>query len=129
MTQLNPRGPIVTAVKAERSSRTLTVTFNDGKVFQLPWEYLRVHSPSAEVQGHGQPKLVAHKKEVAITAIEPVGNYAIKILFDDGHDSGIYSWQWLYMLGRDHDRLWAEYLAHLKEARLTREPRLDFKMM
>lgn len=123
------RGPVVTAVKAEKATRSLRVTFADGTEFQLPWEYLRVHSPSAEVQGHGNPKIVAHKKEVAISAIEPVGNYAIKITFDDGHDSGIYSWQWLYMLGRDHDKLWADYLERLHAARLTREPRLDFKMM
>lgn len=129
MTKLSPRGPIATAIDADRSSRLLRVSFNDGSSYQLPFEYLRVHSPSAEVQGHGNPKLVAHKKEVGISAIEAVGNYAVKIIFDDGHDSGIYTWQWLYILGRDHDKLWADYLSALRAARLSREPLLDFKLL
>ena len=129
MTKLNPRGPIVTALEADRSGRVLRVSFNDGRAYLLPFEYLRVHSPSAEVQGHGNPKLVAHKKEVGISAIEAVGNYAVKIIFDDGHDSGIYTWQWLYILGRDHDKLWADYLSSLRASRLSREPLLDFKLL
>ena len=115
------RGPVVTAVKAEKATRSLRVTFADGTEFQLPWEYLRVHSPSAEVQGHGNPKIVAHKKEVAISAIEPVGNYAIKPIFSDGHESGLYSWQYLYELGSRQAELWQDYLNKLASAGVDRD--------
>jgi DUF971 family protein len=95
----------------ERTS--LTVTFDNGESFTLAAEYLRVESPSAEVRGHGGgPKQVVRgKQNVKITALEPVGNYAVRIIFDDGHDSGLYSWDFLATLGRDHDRIWAEHLA------------------
>jgi DUF971 family protein len=98
----------------ERTS--LTVTFDNGESFTLAAEYLRVESPSAEVRGHGGgPKQIVRGKEnVRITALEPVGNYAMRIIFDDGHDSGLYSWDFLATLGRDHDRIWAEHLAACK---------------
>jgi DUF971 family protein len=96
----------------------LTVTFDNGERFTLAAEYLRVESPSAEVRGHGGgPKqIVRGKEQVKIKALEPVGNYAVRIVFDDGHDSGLYSWDFLATLGRDHDRLWAEHLAAVRGA-------------
>jgi DUF971 family protein len=89
----------------------LTITFDTGEGFALPAEYLRVESPSAEVRGHGagQRQIVTGKDEVEITGLEPVGNYAVRIVFDDGHDSGLYSWDYLLKLGRERDRIWAEY--------------------
>ena len=94
----------------------LTVSFEGGERFTLPAEYLRVESPSAEVRGHGGEarKIVTGKEEVKISALEPVGNYAVRIGFDDGHDSGLYSWDFLATLGRDHESLWAEYQRALK---------------
>ena len=91
----------------------LIVTFENGDHFALPAEYLRVESPSAEVQGHSieEKQLVLGKEDVTITAIEPVGNYAVRIVFDDGHDTGLYSWNYLHALGREQDTKWAEYLA------------------
>lgn len=89
----------------------LTIGFDNGERFTLAAEYLRVESPSAEVRGHGGPRqIVRGKEEVQITGLEPVGNYAVRILFDDGHDSGLYSWELLLKLGREHDKIWAEYL-------------------
>ncbi len=88
----------------------LTVRFDSGESFALAAEYLRVESPSAEVRGHGGPKLIVRgKQSVKITALEPVGNYAVRISFDDGHDSGLYSWEFLLKLGRERERIWAEY--------------------
>ena len=94
--------PIATDLKYSRTERVLSVGFDDGTVFDLPAEYLRVESPSAEVQGHGpdQKTVVAGKRMVGISDIEPVGNYAVRIIFDDGHDSGLYSWDYLTELGR-----------------------------
>ena len=91
----------------------LEVSFADGSRFQLPFEYLRVHSPSAEVQGHGpgQEVLVLGKERVGIRAVEPVGQYAVKLVFDDGHDTGLYTWKYLFELGRDQQAKWAQYLA------------------
>jgi DUF971 family protein len=90
----------------------LTIAFDTGERFALRAEYLRVESPSAEVKGHGGPKhIVTGKSEVKITALEPVGNYAVRILFDDGHDSGLYSWAYLYRLGREEEATWAAYCA------------------
>ena len=91
----------------------LEVSFADGSCFQLPFEYLRVHSPSAEVQGHGpgQEVLVVGKENVGIRAVEPVGQYAVKLVFDDGHDTGLYTWKYLFELGRDREAKWAQYLA------------------
>lgn len=99
-------------IKLLQKSRILEVTFSDGKHFSLPCEYLRVHSPSAEVRGHGSGEgvLVTGKSNVNIIAIEPVGNYAVKLIFDDGHDSGLYTWNTLYDLGINQEKNWQRYL-------------------
>lgn len=101
----------------------LTVAFDNGDSFTLAAEYLRVESPSAEVQGHSpdQKKTVPGKRAVTIVSIEPVGNYAVRIGFDDGHDSGLYSWDYLHKLGRDHAKLWQAYLDALKAKGLGRD--------
>ena len=105
--------PVPSEIKLRKASRVLEVSFSDGSVFQLPFEYLRVHSPSAEVKGHGpgQEVLVLGKENVGIRAVEPVGQYAVKLVFDDGHDTGLYTWKYLYELGRDREANWARYLA------------------
>ncbi|NOZ52211.1 MAG: DUF971 domain-containing protein [Gammaproteobacteria bacterium] len=105
-------------IKLHQKSRVLEVTFDDGETFNLPCEYLRVYSPSAEVRGHGpgQEVLQVAKEQVNITSIEPVGNYAIQLHFDDGHNTGIYSWDIIYELGQHQDALWQEYLDKLKQA-------------
>lgn len=110
--------PKPTDINLHQQSRILEVTFEDGSHFELPCEYLRVYSPSAEVQGHGpgQEVLQIGKENVNITAIEPVGNYAIQLEFDDGHNTGIYSWDTLYVLGRNKEEMWADYLRRLEEA-------------
>ena len=104
-------------------SRQLEISFDDGAHFRLPAEYLRVHSPSAEVRGHGvgNEVLQTGKQHVAITGLEPVGHYALKIVFDDGHDSGLYSWAYLYELGVKHDQYWQDYLNRLAAAGASRE--------
>jgi DUF971 family protein len=103
-------------IKLRRSARLLEVTFDDGSRFELPFEYLRVYSPSAEVKGHGpgQETLVLGKEAVGVRAIEPVGQYAVKLVFDDGHDTGLYTWKYLYELGRDREIKWSQYLARRK---------------
>lgn len=108
-----PADPVPLEIKLRRSARLLAVTFDDGSRFELPFEYLRVHSPSAEVKGHGpgQEVLVLGKEAVGVQAIEPVGQYAVKLVFDDGHDTGLYTWKYLYELGRDHAQKWSQYLA------------------
>jgi DUF971 family protein len=105
--------PVPAEIKLRKASRVLEVSFADGSVFQLPFEYLRVHSPSAEVKGHGpgQEVLVLGKEGVGIRAVEPVGQYAVKLVFDDGHDTGLYTWKYLYELGRDAQANWSRYLA------------------
>jgi DUF971 family protein len=112
-----------TAITLHRLSRELEVAFEDGQHYRLPCEYLRVESPSAEVQGHGagQKVLVAGKRAVNITAIEPVGNYAVLLRFDDGHATGLYSWSYLAELGREHAMRWPAYLAALEAAGLGRD--------
>lgn len=107
-----------TDIKLHQKSRVLEVAFDDGRRFSLPAEYLRVYSPSAEVRGHGpgQEVLQLGKEQVNIAAIEPVGTYAILLHFDDGHDTGIYSWDLLYNLGLHQTTLWAEYLQRLEQA-------------
>jgi DUF971 family protein len=104
--------PVPAEIKLRKTSRVLEVSFGDGSRFQLPFEYLRVHSPSAEVKGHGpgQEVLVLGKENVGIRAVEPVGQYAVKLVFDDGHDTGLYTWKYLYELGRDSQANWAKYL-------------------
>jgi DUF971 family protein len=105
--------PVPAEIKLRTASRVLEVSFDDGHLFQLPFEYLRVHSPSAEVKGHGpgQEVLVLGKEGVGIRAVEPVGQYAVKLVFDDGHDTGLYTWKYLYELGRDREANWSKYLA------------------
>lgn len=112
-----------TDIKLHQKSHKLEIAFDDGKRYELSCEYLRVHSPSAEVQGHGpgQEILQVGKENVNIEGIEPVGNYAIALLFDDGHDSGIYSWETLYDLGEHYDEYWPKYLKRLEEAGHTRK--------
>jgi DUF971 family protein len=105
-------------IKLRTRSRVLEVAFEDGTRFLLPFEYLRVHSPSAEVKGHGpgQEVLVLGKQNVGIEAVEPVGQYAVKLVFDDGHDSGLYSWKYLRELGETHAQKWAQYQARVQSA-------------
>jgi DUF971 family protein len=109
--------PHPTNIKSRTKSRLLEVSFDDGSVFELPYEYLRVYSPSAEVRGHGpgQEQLQLAKHEVVITKVEPVGNYAVKLVFDDGHDTGLFTWAYLYELGRDRPQKWQNYLDRLKD--------------
>jgi DUF971 family protein len=111
-------------IKLKKAECVLEVAFDDGKRFRLPAEYLRVESPSAEVQGHGpsQRQFVAGCAHVAIQALEPVGNYALRILFDDGHDTGIFTWSYLYELGAGWSEKWPAYLAALESRGLSREP-------
>ena len=114
--------PVPTELRLDRAARLLHVTFDDGARFSLPAEYLRVESPSAEVQGHGpgQRMYVAGKQSVGIGAIEPVGHYAVRLVFDDGHDTGIFSWDYLHDLGREHDKRWSDYRAALAARGLSR---------
>jgi DUF971 family protein len=113
-----------TEIRLRKQEKILEVDFDDGSRFALPAELLRVESPSAEVQGHGpsQKTLIAGRRHVGIMAVEPVGNYAVRIKFDDLHDTGIYSWRYLYNLGREKDRLWRDYLDALAEHGLSRDP-------
>ncbi|MCL1052200.1 DUF971 domain-containing protein [Shewanella abyssi] len=123
MTQDNT--PNVESLKLKRKSRLLEMHFDNGDTYQLSCEMLRVYSPSAEVHGHGNPVLVTHKKNVNISAIEPVGNYAVKIVFDDGHDTGLFSWKVLHDLATHQVELWEKYLARLRAAKASREPLID----
>lgn len=109
---------LATEIKLRTRSRVLEIAYDDGARFLLPFEYLRVHSPSAEVKGHGpgQEVLVLGKQNVGIHAIEPVGQYAVKLVFDDGHDSGLYSWKYLRELGENLTTNWAKYLARVQAA-------------
>ena len=113
-----------TEIRLAKDKRTLHVAFEDGSAFALPAEYLRVMSPSAEVQGHSpsERKTVPGKREVAIIGVQPVGTYAVKLVFDDMHDTGIYGWDYLHELGSRHDERWANYLAELDAKGLSREP-------
>jgi len=111
-------------VRYDKAARQLCVAFDDGSSFSLPAEFLRVESPSADVQGHGanQKKIVAGRAHVGIIEIEPVGNYAVRLHFDDLHNTGLYSWRYLYELGQRQDELWQAYLAELATRGLSREP-------
>ena len=104
--------PTPLEIKLRTRSRLLEVAFDNGARYELPFEYLRVHSPSAEVKGHGpgQEVLVTGKENVGIKAVEPIGQYAVKLVFDDGHDTGLFTWKYLYELGRDRETIWAKYL-------------------
>ncbi len=116
--------PRPTDIRLHQKSRVLEIAFNDGASFRLPCELLRVYSPSAEVRGHGpgQEVLQLGKEGVNIRAIEPVGSYAVKLVFDDGHDTGLYSWELLYKLGAQQHELWAHYLERLQQAGHERKP-------
>ena len=116
--------PRPTEIKLHQKSRKMEIAFSDGRHFELSYELLRVYSPSAEVRGHGagQEVLQAGKREVEIVSIEPSGNYAIQPRFSDGHDTGIYSWDYLYSLGENRETLWQEYLERLERAGASREP-------
>ena len=123
MAGLNKGVPLPTEITLHQASRALEISFADGKSFRLPCEFLRVHSPSAEVRGHGpgQETLQTGKKDVTITAVEPVGQYAIQLRFSDGHDTGIYSWDLLYDYGIKQESMWQQYLQRLQEAGASRE--------
>ena len=116
--------PRPTDITLHQKSRVLEVAFDNGARFELPCEYLRVYSPSAEVRGHGpgQEVLQVGKREVGINAVEPVGMYAVKLVFTDGHDTGIYSWDYLHDLGTKQDSNWKTYLARLAQAGKSRDP-------
>ena len=124
MAGLNKSVPQPTEIKLHQKSRILEIAFSDGKTFQLPCEFLRVYSPSAEVRGHGpgQEVLQVGKKNVDITKIEPVGSYAIQLTFSDSHDTGIYSWDLLYVYGMRQQEMWQHYLKRMEEAGASREP-------
>ena len=124
MSGLDATTPHPTEIKLHQASRVLELAFADGAHFRLSYEFLRVHSPSAEVRGHGpgQETLQTGKRDVAIKDVEAVGHYAIRPTFSDGHDSGIYSWDYLHDLGTRHDELWQRYLARLAEAGASRDP-------
>ncbi|WP_163835962.1 gamma-butyrobetaine hydroxylase-like domain-containing protein [Spartinivicinus ruber] len=113
--------PIPQDIKLHKRSKTLELVYSD-QSYTLGCEFLRVHSPSAEVRGHGKPILQTGKKHVAITGIDVVGNYALKLIFDDGHDSGLYTWEYLHYLSLNQDKLWQQYLAELHQAGASRDP-------
>ncbi|WP_409348652.1 gamma-butyrobetaine hydroxylase-like domain-containing protein [Pseudomonas helleri] len=113
---------IPSAINLHKASKTLTLKYPSGEEYHLPAELLRVHSPSAEVQGHGKPILQFGKINVGLLKIEPAGQYALKLTFDDGHDSGLFTWDYLYQLGKRQDELWQDYLAELKAAGKSRDP-------
>jgi len=117
-----PETPVPTEIRLHQKSRILEIAFADGRSFRLPFEFLRVYSPSAEVRGHGpgQEVLQTGKRDVDISALEPVGSYAVQPTFSDGHSTGIYTWDYLYELGDNQERLWAEYLGRLDAAGASR---------
>ncbi len=121
---MDRKAPRPTEIKLHQQSKILELSFDDGRQFRLPCEYLRVYSPSAEVRGHGpgQEVLQIGKRDVGISSVEPVGVYAVKLTFTDGHDTGLFSWEYLYELGVKHDEYWNTYLARMKEAGASRDP-------
>jgi DUF971 family protein len=123
MAGLDSSTPLPRDITVHQQSRILEVSFSDGATFQIPFELMRVYSPSAEVQGHGpgQEVLQTGKREVDLAALEPVGNYAVQPTFSDGHDSGIFSWDYLYFLGSQQEQLWADYERRLREAGVSRD--------
>ena len=124
MAGVNKRTPTPTEIKLRRKSALLEVSFSDGSTFQYTTEFLRVYSPSAEVRGHspGQEVLQIGKKEVNINRVEPVGNYAVRLDFSDGHNTGLYSWDLLYDYGVHYNDMWQRYLRRMEEAGASREP-------
>jgi DUF971 family protein len=123
MAGLSPGSPTPVALVVHSQSRALEISFSDGAAFLIPFELMRVYSPSAEVQGHGpgQETLQTGKREVGLDDLQPVGNYAVKPVFSDGHESGIFTWDYLYELGRDQSVLWARYEQRLADAGLSRD--------
>jgi DUF971 family protein len=123
MAGLTPQTPQPTAITVHQQSRVLEVGFADGQQFRIPFELMRVYSPSAEVQGHGpgQEVLQTGKREVSLTALEPVGNYAVQPSFSDGHNTGIFSWDYLLFLGSQQDELWRKYESRLQAAGMSRD--------
>jgi DUF971 family protein len=110
------------AINLHKASKTLTLKYAPDEEYHLPAEFLRVHSPSAEVQGHGNPILQFGKLGVGLSKVEPAGQYALKLTFDDGHDSGLFTWDYLYQLAQRQEQLWDDYLAELKAAGKSRDP-------
>jgi DUF971 family protein len=123
MSATKSRVPSPSSVVLHTASRVLEIAFDDGASFKFPFEFLRVYSPSAEVRGHGpgQETLQIGKRDVTINALQPVGHYAVQPSFSDGHESGIYSWEYLYELGVNQERLWAEYLERMQGAGASRD--------
>ena len=119
--------PTPTEIKLHQKSRVLEIAFSDGRSFSLPYEFLRVLSPSAEVRGHGpgQEVLQTGKREVSLSALEPVGNYAVKPSFTDGHDTGLFTWDYLYFLGSEEQELWAKYEQRLAQAGMSRDAEMS----
>ncbi|PKO60357.1 MAG: hypothetical protein CVU24_13310 [Betaproteobacteria bacterium HGW-Betaproteobacteria-18] len=129
MAGLQSGAPAPQNITVHSQSRVLEVDFSDGAQFRIPFELMRVYSPSAEVAGHGpgQEVLQTGKRDVTLTGLEPVGNYAIQPAFSDGHDSGIFSWDYLYFLGSQQDKLWADYTARLTAAGVDRDAPMSEK--
>lgn len=117
------KAPAPNLIKLHRATRVLEIAYADGRRYDLPCEYLRVFSPSAELQGHGliEPMLVGGKRNVGISAIEPVGQYAVRLRFDDGHDTGLYSWDVFERLGEDQAKNWARYLERIEAVGMSRD--------
>lgn len=124
MAGLDTQTPQPTEIKLHQASHVFEIAFANGRSFRLPYEFLRVHSPSAEVRGHGpgQETLQTGKRDVTITTVEPIGHYAVRPTFSDGHDTGIYSWDYLYDLGERQDEMWQQYLERLAAAGASRDP-------
>jgi DUF971 family protein len=124
MAEPSENHPWPVELRVDRAEKRLTVTFDNEERFTFPAEFLRVESPSAEVQGHGpgQKQILAGRRHVGIMDLEPIGNYAVRIKFDDLHSTGMYSWRYLYHLGRNQERLWNEYLGALERRGLSRDP-------
>jgi DUF971 family protein len=116
--------PWPTELRLHKDRKALTVAFDDGASFELPAEYLRVRSPSAEVQGHSpaERRVIGGKREVQILELHPVGNYAVRLVFDDMHSTGIFTWDYLFELGRNRDNYWRDYLGEVKQKNLSRDP-------
>jgi DUF971 family protein len=129
MAGLQAGAPAPNDITVHSQSRVLEVSFSDGKRFRIPFELMRVYSPSAEVQGHGpgQEVLQTGKREVELAALEPVGNYAVQPRFSDGHDTGIFSWDYLYFLGSQQDKLWSDYEKRLEQAGVARDAPMPAK--
>jgi DUF971 family protein len=123
MAGLSPQSPTPTAITLHQQSKLLEVAFSDGAAFRIPFELMRIYSPSAEVQGHGpgQEVLQTGKRQVDVVALEPVGHYAIRPTFSDGHDTGLFSWDYLYFLGSQQEALWQQYAQRLLDAGVDRD--------